>query len=275
MDRRRLLIATAAVLAAGTGLLIFNFLSGVGQSRPLAYRSVLVATQDIPANAVLTAQMIERRTRPIAQVEPDAIAVPESAVGKMALITIPAGATVTASKLSSPLGADALPLRLHVGMRAVSVSIDKVKGVGGLLHPGDLVDVIAVVGARGPQGAPSAATILRGVRVLAVGDTLEQTRQPVLQTGAYNTTATLEVSPAQADLLALADINATLRLALRSPRESRGSLAAESISFAAPPVARPAPARAAPAAAPRPAADPPHPPAVVVIEADQVVRPRR
>jgi Flp pilus assembly protein CpaB len=59
------------------------------------------------------------------------------------------------------------------------------------------------------------------------------------------TTATLEVTPAQANLLALADINSILRLVLRSPDEAVTSLPPDSISFAVP--AAPAVAAAAPA----------------------------
>jgi hypothetical protein len=71
------------------------------------------------------------------------------------------------------------------------------------------------------------------------------------------TTATLEVTPKQADLLALADINSVLRLALRSADEPANSLPAEPISFTVPSqYTAPAPA---PVAAPRPA-----PPATVV-----------
>jgi len=70
------------------------------------------------------------------------------------------------------------------------------------------------------------------------------------------TTATLGVTPQQADLLAMADINATLRLALRSPEEPANSLPPEHFELtpnapaaAIPPIAAPAVPVPAPAAA--------------------------
>ena len=105
-------------------------------------------------------------------------------------------------------------------MRAVSIGIDRVKAVGGLIQPGDRVDVIAVPPRAGDE-TPQGRTILYGALVLASGTQMESTSQPSPQPGQQDTstltTVTLAVTPAQADVLATADVNATLRLALRSP----------------------------------------------------------
>jgi Flp pilus assembly protein CpaB len=131
---------------------------------------------------------------------------------------------------------------LQPGMRAVSIPVDRVKDVSGLVQPGDRVDVIAIPPPRGNGGAPPrAATIFRGIRVLAVGNALENpsaTPSPEEQTAV---TVTLEVTPNQADLLAWADQNATLRLALRSPRESLRTEPAEELTLSGSAVASPPP----------------------------------
>jgi Flp pilus assembly protein CpaB len=126
-----------------------------------------------------------------------------------------------------------LPVRLKSGMRAVSVQIDKVKGVSGLIQPGDYVDVIADPPKAGPQPPPASA-ILRGVRVLAIGESLENTSATPSPQEANSTTVTLEVTPKQADLLVMADLNATLRLALRSPKEPLNSEPVEALHFSGP-----------------------------------------
>src|ERR1700752_4096676 len=217
MNVRRTTLLIAVLLAVGTGWLRLNSLSALkSQSQASgAPRLVIVAAKDIPARAPITSDMLTTVSRPSSAVDPDAVTDTKTIVGSLALITIPAGATITSSKIGRPAD-EALPVRLSPGMRAVSIETDKVKGGGGLLQPGDLVDVIAVP-QKNTSEPPPASTILRGVRVLAIGDTLEYSSATPSPNESNSTTITLEVTPAQADLLAMADINTTLRLALRSP----------------------------------------------------------
>lgn len=254
MNTRRTTLIVAVVLAIGTGWLTLNYLSGLqkqadGNSAP---RTVVVAAQDIPARVPITEAMLTRVERPVSAIEPDAIDDPSKVVGALSLITIPAGSSVTLSKVGHPTDVG-LPVRLKPGMRAVSVQIDKVKGISGLVQPGDRVDVIA----DPPKAAavpPQASAILRGVRVLAIGDTLEYSSATPSPQESQSTTVTLEVTPNQADLLVMADNNSSLRLALRSPKEPLNSMPTEALHWAsadnAPPVnAAPAASAAEPVAA--------------------------
>jgi len=243
MNVRRTTLFVAIILAIGTGWLTLNYLTSV-QSQNVGsgqMRSIIVAATEIPARAPISLAMLARATRPASAVEPNAITDPRQAVGSLALITIPAGGTITASDVArSP--AQALPVRLTPGMRAVSIAIDRVKGVSGLVQPGDRVDVIAIP-PRATDQPPPAATILRGIRVLAIGDTLEYSSATPSPQEQSSTTITLEVTPTQADLLAMADVNTTIRLALRSPRERVNSMPPEALHF--PPAFTPTVAAAA------------------------------
>lgn len=249
MNVRRTTLLIAVLLAVGTGWLTLNYLSSLKSQSAAAGapRDVFVASSEITARAPITEAMLTRVQRPGTAVDPDAITDEKQIVGSLALITIPAGATITSSKIGHPANA-ALPVRLTPGMRAVSVEIDKVKGVSGLLQPGDRVDVIAVP--KTMNEPPPASTILRGVRVLAMGDTLEYTSATPNPNESNSTTITLEVTPSQADLLAMADVNTTLRLALRSPREAPNSLPAEPLHFPHQDMSAAAPVAVAPVAAP-------------------------
>jgi Flp pilus assembly protein CpaB len=253
LDTKTVALSVAGVLAVGTGLLTFNYLASVGRSNaPSAQRTLLVAARPIRAHTAITAEMLTRVTRPSDAVDPDALVVPASAIGSMASYDIPAGSQITASKLMRTSG-PGLPGRVHVGMRAVSIALDRVKGVSNLIQAGDRVDVIAVTAAR-PELAPVAATIIRGAQVLSIGQMTEPGATPSPDGQQYST-ATLEVTPKQADMLALSDINATLRLALRSPRESLHSQPVGKIKFIAPMQLRQS-APAAPMPVPQPAVQP-------------------
>ena len=245
MNTRRTTLLIAIILAVGTGWLTLTYLSALRPANN-AQRAVLVATQEIPARSRISAAMVSKQTRPSTGVDPDAIAEPAQAIGSLALITIPAGGQITSSKIGTNV-AMALPVRLERGMRAVSIPVDRVKDVAGLVQPGDRVDVIAIPPSRTTGPPPKAVTIFRAVRVLAVGNALENPSATPSPQEEQAATVTLEVSPRQADLLAWADANATLRLALRSPSESPRTEVAEQLTLSGNSAPGPAPAQVAPA----------------------------
>jgi pilus assembly protein CpaB len=271
---RRIPLIIGLVLALGTGALLLTYLTSLRPSGAAAQtRSVLVAVNDVPARASVTTDMFAPVLRNTSQIDSDAISDPKELAGTYTLVAIPAGSVVTHSKIGLASTA-ALPARLPIGMRAVSISIDNVKGVAGLITPGDRVDVIAVP----PAGneAPRGYAILRGALVLAMGADVQTTTAappgPLAVAPPSPTTVTLELTPAQADLLAGADLSTTLRLALRNPSESVGAFPAESLQFAthdaAPATNGSAPE--APPAAPPAATTPVQPNAgVTVIDGDR------
>ena len=245
-NARRIPLIVGLLLAVGTGVLLLSYVGSVRPQAPTAQmRTVYVAAQDVPARALLTNALIGEVKRPAAEVDPDAITDRKEIADKYSLITMPAGSIVTRSKIGAA-GANALPARLPIGMRAVSISIDRVKGVAGLIQPGDRVDVIAVPPRVGSE-VPHASAILRGALVLAMGNAVETTSATPSPDNQSLTTVTLALTPRQVDLLASADLNTTLRLALRPPKESIRAFPAEPLKLGVPDRA---PAAAAPAAAP-------------------------
>jgi pilus assembly protein CpaB len=278
MNTRRTTLLIAIILAIGTGWLTLTYLSSL-RPPPNQLRPVLVATQEIPARVHITATMFQSEMRPAQSLEPDAISKPEQAVGALTLVTIPVGAQITLSKIGTNV-ALALPVRLRPGMRAVSIPIDRVKGVSGMILPGDRVDVIAIPPASGGGVPAKAVTILRGIRVLAVGTNLEDPTATPSPEEMASATVTLEVNPKQADYLAWADANSNLRLALRSPREPIRSEPVEELTLIgnaapgpAPAIGPPAPVIGPPVGAPAPAPARAPSSAVQVIVGDEIAQP--
>jgi pilus assembly protein CpaB len=277
LNKRSTTILIAVVLALGTGLLLFNYLSTVSrtaQSTPM--RSVVVATREIPPRTVVTPEMVTLAQRPEDSVDPDASTSLGAVVGQMAFIDIPTGSALSSAKVGR-LDFGGLTMRVPVGERAMSIALDPVKGVADLIQAGDHVDVIAVTQPRGSNSLPRVATILRNKVVLAMGSSMQAPTSgavagaPTTTSAADTTiqTATLAVRPREAAVLALADLNATLRLALRSPHETNHSEAADAFVLAAPVVA--ATTATAPIRVSAPAA-PPHkaPAGIQIIDGDQV-----
>ena len=264
-NRRNVTFAVVAVLALGLGLVVYGILTA--QKKPeVQNRSVVISAVRIPLHAHITPAMLTVEQRPADKVDPAALVNASDAIGDIAMAEIPAASPILPAQLTKPAATPAPnPLEVPVGMRAVTISIDQVKGLAGLLQPGDHVDVIAAP-PRGP-GEPEAYTIVRDARVLAVGSSVVSAGSsnaappgggnapPPPQAGPAPTTATLMVTPAQADLVASADINANLRLALRSPHEPLASQPVQALVYPTPP----------PAASPTPAAG-----GIQVINGDQL-----
>lgn len=283
MTTRRTTIIVAILLALGTGWLTLTYLRSFSSANGGAVRSrpVLVATKDIPARAPISPDSVAVVERPANEADPDALSAVPHVRGAIALISIPAGSALTESKVGHPADVG-LAVRLRPGQRAVSIAVDRVKDVSGLLESGDHVDVIADI-SRGPGVAPRAATIMRDVMVLAVGPALETASASPSPDQQNAATVTLAVTPKQANLLTLADINTTLRLALRSPREGARSEPVEALNLTGNPLPQmmaPAPNPAPPAQVAATNLKPADPPqtkprrrsGVMVINGDQIAQ---
>jgi pilus assembly protein CpaB len=236
MKTRRVPLIIGLVLALGTGVLLLTYLTSLRPSGTAAQtRGVLVAIHDIPARAATDADLFSLEQRSVSQLDSDAISDPKDLAGNFTLVPILAGSVATRSRIGSA-SASAVPARLAVGMRAVSIAIDNVKGVAGLVSPGDRVDVIATPANAG-GAAPRGYGILRDVLVLAMGSVFQTNTVP--EPGPANvvlpslTTVTLALTPAQVDLIEGADMSSTLRLALRNPNERPGSFPVEALQLAA------------------------------------------
>ena len=106
---------------------------------------------------------------------------------------------------------------LPQGMRAISTKIAEDTATGYLILPNDHVDVILIRRMRGRSGQDDhvSDTLFRNVKVLAVGQRIEAAKATD-QKGVEAKTATLELSPRQSELLALAKSMGEISLSLRS-----------------------------------------------------------
>lgn len=136
--------------------------------------------------------------------------------GAIARTPIMAGEPITPGKLVKAGQGGVLAAILPPGMRAVSTRIKEETAVGRLILPNDHVDVILIrkAGAKGDSGYVS-DTLFTNVRVLALGQQLETKEGKKSTEGAANT-ATLELTPRQAEMLMLANAVGDISLSLRS-----------------------------------------------------------
>jgi pilus assembly protein CpaB len=183
---------TTQVLVARTEI-------GLGQiTGPESFRWL-----DWPQNAV-SPSYIQRSGRPNAM---------EELKDSVARAPMLSGEPVTALKLVKAGEGGVLAAILPQGMRAISTRIKEETGVGRLILPNDRVDVIHTRRGRARADDFSAETLFHNVRVLAIGQLIEAKDGKKLAEG---NTATLELTPAQAQRLAEANSGGEISLSLRS-----------------------------------------------------------
>ncbi len=116
------------------------------------------------------------------------------------------GEPVTAEKLVNLPNAGFISALIEPGMRAIAVEITPQTSAGGFILPNDRVDIVDV---------NKGQTVLRNVRVLAIDQRFNEEGDQV----AVGRTATLELTPAQVELISVAETESRLALSLRSMGE--------------------------------------------------------
>lgn len=188
---------------------------------PQPTESVLVAARDLNFGATITDADVRWQSWPPNQLpqgsitrstQPTAI---QDYKGAIVRTNFLAGEPLRAERIVRAGGSGFMSAVLAGGMRAVAIDLaDQGKSAaGGFILPNDRVDIIRTFRPDDAPGAFATETILTNIRVLAIG-------QSVQEKGAERTvigsTATLEMTPAQAEKVVLAQRTGSLTLALRS-----------------------------------------------------------
>lgn len=232
MKPRVLLLAIGALVTAGAAAYLAQgwldhqraaMAARVAKPAPQAPAlAVLVAAKALPAGTFVRPE--DLRWQPWPQGGVDASYVvqgkrdPKSFAGAVVRRGIVAGEPVTDTRLVKPGDRGFLAAVLAPGLRAVSVPVNATSAISGLVFPGDRVDILLShrfeVGVD-PQRKVAhtvSETVLTNVRVLAIDQTTDdQKNKPNVPKN-----ATIEVTPRQAEMIAVAMDLGKLSLSLRS-----------------------------------------------------------
>ena len=142
----------------------------------------------------------------------------ELLAGSIARYPFVNGEPIREAKLVNAKGSGFMAAILPSGMRAISTQISPETGAGGFILPNDHVDVILTRRDRDAEKAAggdthSSETILANIRVLAIDQNVQEKDGQKVVVGK---TATLGLTPAQTETLALSQQLGSLSLALRS-----------------------------------------------------------
>jgi pilus assembly protein CpaB len=106
--------------------------------------------------------------------------------------------------------------------RAMAFRVDKIIGVSGFINPGNHVDVLVTIGSQagGDKQSMITKTVLENVLVLTVGQEMERAGKQ--EKTAPVDVITMEVTPEEAEKMALAASEGKVMLALRNPTDTKG-----------------------------------------------------
>jgi pilus assembly protein CpaB len=132
---------------------------------------------------------------------------------RVVLLPIDANETVLASKITGPGQRATLSAMLTEGMKAITIRVNDVEGVGGFVLPGDHVDVVLT--RQGDKNYATNDVVLHNARVLGIDQVADERAEKPTVVKAV----TLEVSPTDGQRVALASSVGTLSLLLRRAGE--------------------------------------------------------
>ena len=236
----RVLVLAVALVAGGIAAYLALNMGPDGAPAPtvvelapqIQSQDVLVAAADIAQGQKLTAENIRWQRWPDdamnaayiqKQAQPDAIDTLQGAVVRSQFI---AGEPIRDVKLARP-ESGFLSAILPSGKRAIAVRISAQNTAGGFILPNDRVDVIQTVSQQSTPDAPAenvSRTILTNVKILAIDQTVDDEQGG--EANVVGKTATLELDPAQVEMVTAAEASGTLSLALRSMADTDEAISA-------------------------------------------------
>jgi pilus assembly protein CpaB len=222
--QRVIVLGFALVAAGGAAFLVRGMLGGGTQvvqakaAPQIAMSEVLVASTNLTPGQALTTEQVRWEKWPSSSVDPSFIthdagsSEDEIVKGSVVRAMILPGQPIIKTAIVHGDASGFMAATLGEGMRAISIPISVDSSAGGFILPNDRVDVILTRKPEGNQSKGTAKTILSDLRVLAVDQTYRQEKDTRTVVGK---TATVEVTPEQAEVVAAAAQSGVVALSLR------------------------------------------------------------
>jgi pilus assembly protein CpaB len=211
-----ILLGAAVVVALVTSVLIYNWLQRKSKAEipEMQTQSVAVAAADLSWGTILTKEMI--RVTPFLKTSlPEGyFSDPASLVGRVLTSPVKANEPIFETKLApTSVKTGGVAAVITPKKRAVAIRVDKTIGVSGFIHPGNRVDVLVTL-SSGKIPAPLTKTVLENILVLAVGPETEIKGKGEKPSDVD--VITIEVTPEEAEKVALAASEGKVQLTLRN-----------------------------------------------------------
>ena len=218
MRNKRLIIALLAAITFGliAAVSVKQYLLSAQTFQRT--NDVVVAKVEIPVGSRVIAEQLTVAQFP-ADVTPEGAisTIDDKLVGRVVVTTISPRDPITEVKLAPVGAAGGLSSVIPDGYRAMTVKVDDVVGVSGFILPGTLVDIVVVI--TPPKGSGNeemiSKIVLQNIKVLASGQNIDKPKNDRDVERSIRA-VTLQVTPEQAEKLALASSEGKLQLVMRN-----------------------------------------------------------
>jgi pilus assembly protein CpaB len=221
MRRSMMFMMLAGVAALVAALVVYSALKKREREVQEAMAqsvNIVVAAHDLHIGSRLdpTAIRLARWSRD--SVPPGAFTDTMAVVGKFVKTPFVENEPIVGDRLfTGAKTAGVMPLLIPGGMRAMSVPVDEVSDIAGFVLPGSDVDILVALQDTSTGGQSFSKIVLQNVEVLAVAQEIEENKdEPKVVK-----VVTVLVTPEEAERLALASREGTLRLALRNYEDKK------------------------------------------------------
>jgi len=213
-ERRYTTIFAIAVLTAGVATFgIYRVLQAAKAKNKIQTQPVVVALQDVSEGRSIEPTSVTVAQWPAGTVPAGAFASVDSVVGRVTRIDVFKGEVIVPGRLAPNGTGPGLQVKITPGKRAIAVRIDDVAGISGMIQPNSRVDVMVTIKDSEKNGGQQVSKLfMSNMRVLSVG-TISQVSSDNRPISAP--TATLEVTPVEAERLAIAQGEGRIQLVLR------------------------------------------------------------
>jgi pilus assembly protein CpaB len=225
-SRPILFLGLAVGIALITSVLIYKKLQGATVDTVTVQEkgvNVVVAATDVSWGTKLAPDMIKVLKFPAGNAPEGNFENTDIVNGRISLANLKRGEAILDSKLApANVTAGGVAAVMHPEKRAMAVKVDEIVGVAGFIKPSDRVDVMVTMSHAGAAEKLFTKLLLENVLVLATGADIEKKGKDDKPSPV--TVITLEVTPEEAEKLALATTEGKLRLALRNPQNTQSVL---------------------------------------------------
>ncbi len=217
-----ILIALTVLVALSTSLLVYRWLKErslamAGQRGEIV--NVTVAVTDLSMGTIIKPEMVKTVPFLKGSLAAGYFTDPAKTAGRVTITSIKADEPIYESRLANTdVTKGGVAATIAENKRAMAVKVDRVKGVSGFIHPGHRVDVVATFRTAN-SSIPVTMTVLENIPVLATGTETEMrgNKEKAVEVDVI----TLEVSPEEAEVLALSSQEGKIQLSLRNYSDTK------------------------------------------------------